>query len=147
MKNRKKVSAAKSPAAVLPLAKSPAAKQPAVPPLAKLPFMFAAIMVAGLLASLSVSCASTGNFMPISQGETVIGTVQADFVARNTLKGRDAINIQAYIKLLEAAQSRYGRAAGQETAIDIRDIVWVSGQAADNLNTEYSATGKVVQIP
>jgi hypothetical protein len=81
--------------------------------------------------------------MPISPGETVLGTVQADFVARNTLKGRDAINTQAYIKLLEAAQGRYG----QDTAIDIRDIVWVSGQAADNQNTEYSATGKVIQVP
>jgi hypothetical protein len=108
-----------------------------------LPLYLAAITVALLLVSLSVSCASTGNFMPIAQGETVIGTVQADFVARNTLKGRDAINTQAYIKLLEAAQRRYG----QDTAIDIRDIVWVSGQAADNQNTEYSATGKVVQIP
>jgi hypothetical protein len=108
-----------------------------------LPLYIAAITVALLLASLSVSCASTGNFMPISQGETVIGTVQADFVARNTLKGRDAINTQAYIKLLEAAQERYGR----DMAFDIRDIVWVSGQAADNQNTEYSATGKVVKIP
>jgi hypothetical protein len=112
-------------------------------PLAKLPFMFTAIMVVGLLASLSVSCASTGNFMPVSQGETVIETIQASFTTRNTLNGRDAINTQSYIKLLEAAQGRYGR----DTAIDIRDIVWVSGQAADNQNTEYSATGKVIQVP
>jgi hypothetical protein len=109
----------------------------------KSPLYTAAVTVALLVATMTVSCASTGNFMPISQGETVIGTVQADFVARNTLKGRDAINTQAYIKLLEAAQGRYGR----DAAIDIRDIVWVSGQAADNQNTEYSATGKVVQIP
>jgi hypothetical protein len=113
----------------------------------KLPLYLAATVAALLVAAMPVSCASTGNFMPISQGETVIGTVQADFVARNTLKGRDAINTQAYIKLLEAAQGRYGKAAGQETAIDIRDIVWVSGQSADNQNTEYSATGKVVRIP
>ncbi|GHU98567.1 hypothetical protein FACS189483_06760 [Spirochaetia bacterium] len=110
----------------------------------KLPLKFAAIMGVGLLlASLSVSCASTGNFMPLSQGETVVGTVQASFVARNTLNGRDAINTQAYIKLLEAAQGKYG----QSTAIDIRDIVWVSGKNVDNQNTEYSATGKVVQVP
>jgi hypothetical protein len=112
-------------------------------PPAKLSLYLAATMVALLVAAVTVSCASIGNFMPISQGETVLGTVQADFVARNTLKGRDAINTQAYIKLLEAAQGRYG----QDTAIDIRDIVWVSGQSADNQNTEYSATGKVIQIP
>jgi hypothetical protein len=109
----------------------------------KSPLYFAAAAVALLVAAMTVSCATTGNFMPISPGETVLGTVQADFVARNTLKGRDAINTQAYIKLLEAAQGRYGR----DTAIDIRDIVWVSGQAADNQNTEYSATGKVIQVP
>jgi hypothetical protein len=109
--------------------------------------LLTAITVALLVATMTVSCASTGSFMPIAQGETVIGTVQADFVARNTLKGRDAINTQAYIKLLEAAQERYSQAAGQDTAIDIRDIVWVSGQAADNMNTEYSATGKVIQVP
>ncbi|MDR1506318.1 MAG: hypothetical protein LBI67_04385, partial [Treponema sp.] len=85
MKNRKKLPPAKLPSA-------------------KLPIYLAAITVAGLLVSLLVSCASTGNFMPISQGETVLGTVQVSFTARNTLKGRDAINTQAYIKLLEAAQ-------------------------------------------
>jgi hypothetical protein len=109
----------------------------------KLPFYLATTAVVFLVAAMTVSCASTGSFMPISPGETVIGTVQASFTARNTVNGRDAINTQAYIKLLEAAQGRYGR----DTAIDIRDIVWVSGQAADDQNTEYSATGKVVQIP
>jgi hypothetical protein len=72
----------------------------------------------------------------------VIGTVQAVFVARNTLNGRDAINTQAYIKLLEAAQRQYASSG----AFDIRDIVWVSGQSFDNQNTEYTATGKVVQF-
>jgi hypothetical protein len=105
----------------------------------KLPFAMAAVAAIALM----VSCASTGNFMPLSPGETVIGTVQASFTARNTLNGRDAINTQAYIKLLEAAQGKYGR----DTAIDIRDIVWVSGQSAGNQNKEYAATGKVVQVP
>jgi hypothetical protein len=111
-------------------------------PPAKLPLCLAVTVVALLVATMTVSCASTGNFMPISQGETVLGTVQAGFTARNTLNGRDAINTQAYIKLLEAAQGRYDR----ETAIDIRDIVWVSGQAVDDQNTAYTATGKVVKI-
>jgi hypothetical protein len=100
------------------------------------------LIIAGL-AGMAVSCASTGNFMPLSSGETVIGTVQASFTARNTLNGRDALNIQAYIKLLEAAQGTYG----QEALIDIRDIVWVSGQEVDNLNKGYTATGKVVRLP
>jgi hypothetical protein len=108
----------------------------------KLPFKFAVIMVAGLLVSVSVSCASMGDFMPIEAGETVLGTVQTSFTARKTLNGRDAINTQAYIRLLEAAQQKYG---GE--AVDIRDIMWVSGKEADRQNTEYSATGKVVRVP
>jgi hypothetical protein len=103
----------------------------------------AIVVMVSLLAGLAASCASTGNFMPIVSGETVIGTVQASFMARNTLNGREALNTQAYIKLLEAAQGKYGR----DTAIDIRDIVWVSGQEIDNLNKEYTATGKVVRLP
>jgi hypothetical protein len=89
-----------------------------------------------------VSCASTGQFMPLASGEKVLGTAQASFVARNTLNGRDAINTQAYIKLLEAAQRQYS----SNGAIDIRDVVWVSGQSVDDQNTEYTATGKVIQV-
>jgi hypothetical protein len=105
----------------------------------KLPFMMAAVAAVALM----VSCASTGNFMPLAQGETVIGTVQASFTARNTLNGRDALNTQAYIKLLETAQEKYGR----DTAIDIRDIVWVSGKEVDGMNKEYAASGKAVRVP
>jgi hypothetical protein len=108
--------------------------------LRKLSFILAAMAALGLAAS----CASTGNFMPLSSGETVIGTVQASFVERNTLNGRDAINTQAYIKLLEAAQERY---AVNDVQIDIRDIVWVSGKDVDPENKEYAATGKVVRLP
>jgi hypothetical protein len=107
--------------------------------LRKLPFILAAVVI-----GITASCASTGNFMPLSSGETVIGTVQASFVARNTLNGRDAINTQAYIKLLEAAQGRY---AVNDVQIDIRDIVWVSGKDVDPENKEYAATGKVVRLP
>jgi hypothetical protein len=105
--------------------------------LRKLPLV-PAVMAIGLLAS----CTSTGNFMPIGANETVIGTAQATFVARNTLNGRDALNTQAYIKLLEAAQEKHG----WNVSIDIRDIVWVSGKDVDSQNKEYAATGKVIQI-
>jgi hypothetical protein len=101
-------------------------------------------LVIALVAFGMASCASTGQFMPLSSGETVIGTVQADFTARKTLGGRDAINTQAYIKLLEAAQRQYARDSVQ---IDIRDIVWVSGKDVDETNTEYAASGKVVRLP
>jgi hypothetical protein len=102
------------------------------------------VLVIGFAALGIASCASTGQFMPLSSGETVIGTVQADFTARKTLGGRDAINTQAYIKLLEAAQRLYTRDGVQ---IDIRDIVWVSGRDVDETNTEYAASGKVVRLP
>ncbi|MDR1468480.1 MAG: hypothetical protein LBT00_04240 [Spirochaetaceae bacterium] len=108
--------------------------------LRKLPFILTALVI-GLLAS----CASTGNFMPLAPNETVIGTVQATFVARNTLNGRDALNTQAYIKLLEVAQWQYPRNEQGGVSIDIRDIVWVSGRDIDNLNKEYAVTGKVIQ--
>lgn len=107
----------------------------------KVPHIFTAAVVL-LLVTMTVSCASTGNFMPLAQGETVLGTVQASFTARNTLNGRNALNTQAYIKLLEAAHQKYGR----DASIDIRDIVWVSGKEVDNQNKEYAATGKVIQV-
>jgi hypothetical protein len=109
--------------------------------LRKLPFVLT-IMAIGFLAS----CASTGNFMPLAPNETVIGTIQATLVARNTLNGRDAINTQAYIKLLEAAQQQYSRNDQGGVPVDIRDIVWVSGREVDNMNTEYAVTGKVIRV-
>jgi hypothetical protein len=111
----------------------------------KVPLNIAAVIVAGLLfAILPVSCASTGNFMPLASGEKVIGTAQASFTVYNSLNtGRDVINTHAYIKLLEAAQKQYGG----DTLIDIRDIVWVSHKDfVTMVDTEYSATGKVVQV-
>ena len=111
----------------------------------KLPLTLAVTVVAGLLfASISVSCASTGNFMPLAPGEKAVGTVQASFTVYNSLNAnRDIINTQAYIKLLEAAQEKYGG----DTLIDIRDIVWVAVKDVVTLmDTAYSATGKVVQV-
>ena len=111
----------------------------------KLALTIAVVIAAGLLfAILPVSCASTGNFMPLASGEKVIGTVQASFAVYNSLNAnRDIINTHAYIKLLEAAQEKYGG----EGLIDIRDIVWVSTKDVVTLvDTEYSATGKVVLV-
>jgi len=97
-----------------------------------------------LIAGLSVSCASSGQYMPLSNNEAVIGTVQSDFVVRSSLfflpSAKDAVNTQAYIHLLEEANKKFNG------NFDIRDIVWVTGRSVDNENTEISATGKVVQI-
>jgi hypothetical protein len=111
----------------------------------KLPLSLAAAIIAGaLFAGLFGSCASTGNFMPLASGEKVIGTVQASFAVYSSLNAnKDVINTHAYIKLLEVAQEKYG----QDTLIDVRDIVWVSNKDVVTLvDTEYSATGKVVQV-
>jgi hypothetical protein len=90
----------------------------------------------------AASCATTGSFMPLASEETVLGTVQATFTVRNTPGGRGAINTQAYIRLLEAAERRYSGSG----LLDIRDIVWASGRSVNNHNTEYVATGKVVKL-
>jgi hypothetical protein len=111
----------------------------------KLPLILVEAIFAGvLLADIFVSCASTGNFMPLASGEKVIGTVQASFAVYSSLNAnRDVINTHAYIKLLEVAQEKYG----QDTLIDVRDIVWVSNKDVVTLvDTEYSATGKVVRV-
>ena len=85
------------------------------------------------------SCATVGQFNPVSEGEQVIGTVQTTFVARDSwLKKDETINMQAYIKLLEAAAQRY---PGE---IDVRDVVWVTGRYLGGINVEVSATGKVI---
>jgi hypothetical protein len=111
----------------------------------KLPFSLAAAIAAGLLlAILPIACASTGNFMPLASGEKVIGTAQSSFTVYNSLNAsRDVINTQAYIKLLEKAQEQYGK----DALIDVRDIVWVATKDVITLvDTEYSATGKVILV-
>jgi hypothetical protein len=92
-----------------------------------------------ILAMLLGSCATVGQFKPVSQGEQVIGTIQTTFPARDSwLKKDETINTQAYIKLLEAAAQRY---PGE---IDVRDILWVTGRYLGGFDIEVSATGKVV---
>jgi len=102
------------------------------------------VLAALLLTALVVSCASTGNYMPLKEGETVIGTVQAFFTVQSTSivfkSGKDALNTQSYIRLMEAAGKKY---SGD---IDIRDIEWVSGNTVDNTKTEIFATAKVIQM-
>ena len=93
-----------------------------------------------LLSVMTVSCATTGQFMPASFTDSVIGTVQADFVAVETWFTKDAINTQAYIQLLKKANSRYSE------PVDIRDIVWTTGKNLDGLNKEIVATGRVIRI-
>jgi hypothetical protein len=103
-------------------------------------------ILAVLVLGLALSCTSTGEYMPSSRDEVVIGTVQATFVARSSVffwkskSGMDAVNKQAYINLLEAANQKY------PGNVDIRDIVWVTGKAVSNEYTEVSASGKVVQM-
>jgi hypothetical protein len=111
----------------------------------KLPLNLAAAFIAVLLSAiLPVSCASTGNFMPLASGETVIGTVQASFTVYNSPNSsRDVINTHTYIKLLEKAQEQYGK----DALVDIRDIIWVAiKNVVTSVDTEYSATGKVVLV-
>jgi hypothetical protein len=92
-----------------------------------------------LLAMLLGSCATVGQFRPVSEGERVIGTIQTTFIARDSWLKKDAtINAQAYIKLLEAAAQRY---PGE---IDVRDILWATGRYLGGISIEVSATGKVV---
>jgi len=102
------------------------------------------VSAALLLAALAVSCASTGQYMALSENETVIGNVQSTFVVQSSLfflqSAKDAVNTQAYIHLMKEAGRIY---SGN---IDIRDIEWVTGRSVDNENTEVSATGKVVQM-
>jgi outer membrane lipoprotein-sorting protein len=102
------------------------------------------VFLVSLIVGLSVSCTSTGEYMPLKDGETVMGTVQAHFTYRSSLFSmksvKDKVNTEAYIYLLEAAGKKY---TGN---IDIREIVWVTGRSVDPQNTEISATGKVIQI-
>jgi hypothetical protein len=100
--------------------------------------LFIIVMIIGIL---TASCASVGRHLPLSSGETVIGTVQTSFIARETWFSKDkVINTQAYIKLLEAAVKKY------PGSIDVRNIVWVSGRMIDNLNIEIAATGMVIVL-
>jgi len=116
----------------------------------KMIIAFSALVLAAVVtAALAVSCATTGAYKPLVSGETVLGTVAVSFEVRggslfaasfSKKGGRDAVNTQAYIKLLETAQRKF------PGNIDIRDIVWVTGKS-ENQNTEVSAVGKVIEAP
>jgi len=97
-----------------------------------------------LLTVFAVSCTSTGDYKPLSNDETVIGTVQTTFTVRSSFfsmkKVRDGINTEAYIHLMEAAERKYS------ANIDIRDIVWVTGKPVENIYTEIFASGKVIRL-
>jgi hypothetical protein len=100
----------------------------------------AARVFAITLVLLVGSCATTGQFKPVSEGERVIGTVQTTFTARDPwLDKKDISNAHVYIKLLEAAAQKY---SGE---IDVRDIVWATGRYWGGINVEISAAGKVVR--
>jgi hypothetical protein len=79
--------------------------------------------------------------MPSTPEETVIGSIQTSFVARDSwFSKNEVINTQAYIKLLEAAVKKY------PGNIDVRDIVWVTGRVVNNINVEVAATGMVISL-
>jgi hypothetical protein len=93
-----------------------------------------------LFALLFDSCASTGQFKPVLENEYPIGTIQTTFTARDSwLQKNETINIQAYIKLLEAAAAKY---PGE---IDVRGIIWATGKYLGGVDVEVSATGTVVR--
>jgi len=99
------------------------------------------IFTAVIIVMLFVSCSSIGQHLPILSGETVIGTIQTTFVARDTwISSNESISAQVYVKLLEAAVQKY------PGNIDIRDIVWGTGRKINPRDTEVSATAKVIRI-
>jgi hypothetical protein len=96
---------------------------------------------AGIIVVLFISCSTVGQHLPISPDEIVIGTIQTTFIARDSWFGKkETMNMQAYIKLLEAAVQKY------PGNIDIRDIVWVTGRTVGPRDTEVSATAKVIRV-
>jgi hypothetical protein len=78
----------------------------------------------------------------VSAEEPVIGTAQISFVVAgwDATFNKDAITIQAYSRLLDAAQQKY------PGTVDVRDVVWASGKKVGELNREITATGKIVQL-
>jgi len=103
------------------------------------------VFIVLLIIALAASCASTGQYKPLADGETVIGTAQTTFMVQSSFfsmkKVQDAMNAEAYIKLMEVAAQKY------PGSIDLRDIVWVTGdKSRDGTKTEIFATGKVIRI-
>ena len=95
----------------------------------------------GMVSLAVISCATVGQYLPSTPEDAVIGTIQTSFIIRSGWSPENkVINTLAYIKLLEAAVQKY---AG---AIDVRDIVWVTGRAVDSLNVEVAATAAVIRL-
>ena len=97
-----------------------------------------------LLTVFLFSCTTTGEYMPLSNNEIVIGTIQVTFMVNSSAPSmkrvRNSINTEAYIKLLEAAERKY---SGN---VDIRDIVWVTRHDYKKPTvSEIFATGKVIR--
>lgn len=89
---------------------------------------------------LMISCASIGQFMPSLSTDAVIGNVHVSFVAPDTWFTKDAINTQAYIKLLDEAEKKF------PGDVDIRDIIWTTGMVVKWPNKEIFATGRVIRL-
>jgi hypothetical protein len=94
-----------------------------------------------ILSLLLGSCATVEQFKPVSEGEHIIGAIQTTFTARDSWFDKNkTINMQAYIKLLEAAVQKY---PGE---IDVRDVIWATGRYLGGVDVEVSAAGKVIRI-
>ncbi|GHV50927.1 hypothetical protein AGMMS49579_05330 [Spirochaetia bacterium] len=78
--------------------------------------------------------------MPSLSTDAVIGNVHVSFVAPDTWFTKDAINTQAYIKLLDEAEKKF------PGDVDIRDIIWTTGMVVKWPNKEIFATGRVIRL-
>ncbi|GHU97649.1 hypothetical protein FACS189483_04260 [Spirochaetia bacterium] len=109
-----------------------------------------ALIITTLVIGLLASCASTGwggGYMPLAEGEKVLGNVETTFVfhgqtAVQVSSGEYDTRTKAYEELLEVAQRQY---LSSGLVIDIRDIVVEVGNLMDGPNVECRAYGKVIE--
>ena len=101
-----------------------------------------------LLTVLATSCTSSGQYMPLSNDETVTGTVQTVFSVSSIFFFRhrtssNAISREAYKHLLIAAHQKY-----PNSSIDVRDVLWVSRPHDPKTAAEIEiyTSGKVIRI-
>jgi len=62
-----------------------------------------------LLTIFTVSCSTTGTYMPFKYGEIVIGTVQETLHVQTSYfspQNKDAINTEVYGKMIETARQK-----------------------------------------
>jgi len=97
-----------------------------------------------VLTWLLISCATTGEYMPLRASEqaAILGAVQSTFSVNGGFRYKRTVNRQAYITLLTEAQNKY-----PDINVDIRDISWVVGTMDYANNYEYTAIGKVIKLP